>query len=259
MAVVTDPWRRLGDELDAWAAAGRTAEFWWRDDDAASATPAFLRLLDTRRRTGAPLAVAAIPGLATPDLAAAVEDRDDVCFLQHGYLHANHAAPGEKKAEFGPARELAGARRDLQAGRERMAGLFGGRWIADVMVPPWNRIGTHVAAALPELGFRRLSLFGRRKPEAEQAGLVGVNTHVDIVDWRGGGGFVGDEAAVGAAAGRLAAVRSGGTGAGEVIGLLTHHGAHDERCWDFVGRLADVIATHPSARWRRIVDLHGTG
>ena len=255
---MTDPWGSVGDELDAWAAAGRTAGFWWRDDDAVSATPEFLRLLDMRRRAGAPLAVAAIPGLATPDLAGAVADRDDVCFLQHGYLHANHAAPGEKKAEFGPARKLAEACRDLQAGRDRMAGLFGGRWVADVMVPPWNRIASHVTAALPELGFRRLSLFGLRKQEAGPAGVAGVNTHVDIIDWRRGGGFVGDEAAA-AVARCLAAVRAGGTGADEAIGLLTHHAVHDERCWDFVGRLADMIADHPSAHWRRVADLCGTG
>lgn len=259
MAVVTVPWRRVEEELDAWTAVGRVAEFWWRDDDAAAATPAFLRLLDMHRRTGVPLAVAAVPGLATPDLAAAVEDHDDVSFLQHGYLHVNHAAPGEKKAELGLGRELAQACRELRTGRDRMAGMFGGRWVADVLVPPWNRIGGQVAAALPELGFRRLSLFGRRKPEAEPAGVVCINTHVDIVDWRGGGGFVGDEAATTAVAGCLAAIRAGGVGPAEAIGLLTHHAVHDERCWDFVGRLSDMIAAHPSARWRRIADLQATG
>ena len=38
-------WDRLSIELDAWSAAGRAAEFWWRDDDAIDTTPALDRLL----------------------------------------------------------------------------------------------------------------------------------------------------------------------------------------------------------------------
>ena len=54
----------LDRELDAWAAAGRVAEAWWRDDDATAPTPALARLLEARRAAGAPVALAVIPARA---------------------------------------------------------------------------------------------------------------------------------------------------------------------------------------------------
>ena len=44
-AAVDSGWAVLEAELDLWQAAGRTASFWWRDDDAVAATPALSRLL----------------------------------------------------------------------------------------------------------------------------------------------------------------------------------------------------------------------
>ena len=38
-------WDRLEREIDAWAAAGREATLWWRDDDAVAATAELERLL----------------------------------------------------------------------------------------------------------------------------------------------------------------------------------------------------------------------
>ncbi|MEK9660397.1 MAG: hypothetical protein VW644_01455, partial [Alphaproteobacteria bacterium] len=43
------PWDALAAELDVWAAAGRTATLWWRDDDADAASPALERLLALQR------------------------------------------------------------------------------------------------------------------------------------------------------------------------------------------------------------------
>jgi len=63
-------WQALDAELDAWSAAGRTAELWWRDDDAIVPTPALDRLLDIRRRSGVPIALAVIPARAQATLAA---------------------------------------------------------------------------------------------------------------------------------------------------------------------------------------------
>ena len=37
-ALADAPWAALNAELDCWAAAGRCATFWWRDDDAGEMT-----------------------------------------------------------------------------------------------------------------------------------------------------------------------------------------------------------------------------
>ena len=39
-AMVSEDWAVLGDELARWREAGRSATFWWRDDDAVQRTPA---------------------------------------------------------------------------------------------------------------------------------------------------------------------------------------------------------------------------
>ncbi len=133
-----------------------------------------------------------------------------------------------------------------------MAAVFGRRWLDDVLVPPWNRISRDVAAALPGLGFRRLSLFGPRRPEDAVSGVVRVNVHVDIVDWRGGRGYVGDEAALGGIAAHLETRRRGACDPDETTGILTHHLVHDEACWSFVDAVAETVGGHPAARWRDI-------
>ena len=42
-------WADLGAELGQWAAEGREATLWWRDDDAIEPTPALDRMIDRQR------------------------------------------------------------------------------------------------------------------------------------------------------------------------------------------------------------------
>ncbi len=79
---------------------------------------------------------------------------------------------------------------DLGTGWLALERLFGARALA-VLVPPWNRIAPALVPALPEIGFRGLSTFGPRARPEPVRGLRQVNTHVDLIDWRGGRGFVG--------------------------------------------------------------------
>ena len=51
-------WEALTRELDLWEEDGRTATFWWRDDDAADHTDALNELLLLRTALGVPLALA---------------------------------------------------------------------------------------------------------------------------------------------------------------------------------------------------------
>jgi hypothetical protein len=242
-------WNLLAAELDAWAEAGWTAAFWWRDDDAVEATPALARLLGLRRTLDVPLAIAAIPARARPDLADALRGETGIEVLQHGYAHANHRPAGERKTELGSDRDLWTVAREIAEGRGRMDAVFGeGKWL-DVMVPPWNRIDAPVIALLPGLGFRGVSTYDARPAAEPVPELVAVNTHVDVIDWTGTREFAGDDACLGDAVAHLAAKRSGEADAGEATGLLTHHLAHDEASWDFIARFVAATAAHRAARW----------
>lgn len=248
-------WDRLIAELDAWAAEGRTAGFWWRDDDAADGAPELDRLLALRRALGVPLVLAVIPAAATPALAEMLKDEADIERVQHGYAHTNHAAAGEKKAELGGTRALWDVARDLADGRGRMGTLFGDDGWLEVIVPPWNRIDPSVAGLLPGLGFHGLSGFGKRNLADAGPELNVVNTHIDIIAWRDGRGFAGEDAVLDAAVELLAAKRAEGPDDHGAIGLLTHHLAHDPACWDFIERFVTVTQNHPAALWRAGRDM----
>ncbi|MCH6588741.1 MAG: hypothetical protein IH805_10580 [Proteobacteria bacterium] len=62
-------WRILSEELDAWAAAGRAATLWWRDDDAVEPSADLERLLGLAAARDIPIALAAIPARASEALA----------------------------------------------------------------------------------------------------------------------------------------------------------------------------------------------
>ena len=246
-------WSDLGDELDRWADAGLSATLWWRDDDAARATPALGRLLGLRAGLGIPLALAVVPAVAGEDLAAAIAGAGGVSVLQHGYAHRNHAGHGAPKAELGPNRAPDDALGELAAGRERLVALFGGP-AAAVLVPPWNRIADRLLPRLGAAGYTGLSTYGPRARALAAPGVVQVNTHVELIDWRGGRGFVGEAAALGLAVGHLAARRGGasdgaGDGGGEPTGLLSHHLVHDEAAWDFIAAFVAATTAHSAARW----------
>lgn len=241
-------WAAFDDEIARWRDAGREAVLWWRDDDAVEATPALERLLDIHCRTAAPLALAVVPARATDALAARLAEAPGVDVLQHGYAHVNHALAGEKKSELGLQRPAMLVLGDLGTGWMALERLFGARAL-NVLVPPWNRIAPPLVPTLPEIGFRGLSTFGAR-PRAEPVrGLRQVNTHVDLIDWKGGRGFVGVEAAIAALVRALAASRGGtGTAADEPVGILSHHLAMDEGAWDFLMSLMGAAKKTPGLK-----------
>jgi len=242
------PWETLTRELDRWAAAGRTATFWWRDDDAAEATAELDRLLGLRSELDIPLALAAIPAKARSSLASSLAGASDISVLQHGFAHANHGPDVRRKTELGPHRPAWNVAQELAAGRARLSEIFGDRMLP-VLVPPWNRIDAGVVALLPGLGYTGLSTFAEREAREAAPGVIQVNAHVDIIDWSGTRRFVGDAAAVSATSAHLEARRAAGADADEATGLLTHHLAHDADCWTFARRLVNLTKAHGAARW----------
>jgi hypothetical protein len=206
-------WRAFAEEV-----ARRKPVFWLRDDDAVTVTPALERLLALS--AGIPIALAVVPELAEPSLF----DKD-VAVLQHGCDHRNRAAPGEKKTEFPAAESVPQALERIRLARERLVAMGGSR-VLPVMAPPWNRMRRELAAELPKIGILGLSGYG-----SEQAlpGVTQVNTHVDIIAWREGKRFIGEEQAAQLAMTYFAKQRP--------IGWLTHHAVHDEAAWRFLERL----------------------
>lgn len=243
-------WRAVDDELARWGEAGREPILWWRDDDAADATPALARLLDLHRAVKVPLALAIVPASATPALAERLAQAPGVDLLQHGYAHTNHAPAPDKKMELGLHRPAMFVLGELGTGRMALERLFGDR-VLPVLVPPWNRIAPALVATLPEVGYRGLSTFGARRRVHPVSGLVQVNTHVDLIDWQHRR-FVGAEVALAAFARALVVAR---TGRDEPVGILSHHLAMDEGAWDFLSSLWERTSRMPGLRKMSAHDL----
>jgi hypothetical protein len=257
-------WRILSEELDAWAAAGRAATLWWRDDDAVEPCAELERLLGLAAARDVPIALAAIPARVSEALARGIETAGArVTLLQHGYAHRNHAPAAEKKAELGAHRPANAVLEELARGQARMTALFGsgrfgsglsgsgpfGLGWAPVLVPPWNRIAEGLVPEVARLGFRGLSTYGARAAAEPVPGLVQINSHMDIMRWDAPRGFLGAAEALDLLAGHLRARRLSEADAAEPSGLLSHHGAHDEACWAFLDELLGRLVEHPAARF----------
>ena len=226
-------WQVLDDEVARWRDAGRDAKLWWRDDDAADTGAALDRLLGLQRETAVPLALAVVPARATPALAERLATVPAIDVLQHGYAHANHALPPDKKSELGAHRPAMLVLGELGTGRMALERLFAARALP-VLVPPWNRIAPALVPALPEIGFTGLSAFTARRREEPVKNLRQINTHVDVINWKDRRSFVGHDVAVAAL---VEALRHSRSATSEPVGVLSHHLAMDEGAWDFLRSL----------------------
>jgi hypothetical protein len=159
--------------------------------------------------------------------------RPGVGLHQHGLAHANHEREG-RQCEFGPSRGLEAQRRDIEAGRARLADLLGDR-VDPIFTPPWNRCTADTGAALAQLGFRVLS----RESRAEPLGVPGLFELPIHIDWVR---CLPVELGV-----RIAgAIRSGGP-----VGLMFHHAVMEDMrpMADLVSLLAERV------RAERIIEL----
>lgn len=233
--------------LDTYARDGRTALLWLRDDDAIEPTEALSRLLDLSVEWEAPMTIAAIPAHATVALADLLKQMPQISVAVHGWDHVNHAPTTAKKQELGLHRGEATVLSTLEKGINRIDALFGDQAIS-LLVPPWNRIAPELIPHLPALGYAALSVFGPERPESP---LPLVNTHLDVIDWKGsrGGRPVDDLYEEAAAHLETATAR-------EVpLGILTHHLVHDDAAWRFLDDLFELTANHPACRWVSVREL----
>ncbi|MEQ1944182.1 polysaccharide deacetylase family protein [Mesorhizobium sp. VNQ89] len=240
-------------ELARWRDAGLLLPVWWRDDDAIEPTPALDRLLALAERFSAPLHLAIVPQPATRELAERLQGTSDVFALTHGWKHANHAPADRKKAEFGAYRALSVMIEEITSGRERIRDLFGDKALP-IFTPPWNRIADDIVGQLAPTGFKAISTYMPRSGRFAADGLLQVNTHLDPVAWKSGGGLL-DPALLDAQMAReLEARRTGSADNGEPYGLLTHHLVQDDATWVFTDRLLDMLAASSVARFTAPLD-----
>jgi len=253
---VSRAWQSMADELARWRDAGRSVEFWWRDDDATRSVPALERLLALASRSAVPLALAVVPEAAQGAWLGELGPGSSL--LQHGFDHRSRASGDEKKTEFPAAEPPASALARLASGREKLSALGGSRALG-VLAPPWNRVAHELLPRLPEAGLRGLSRYGARRSARAAPGILEINTHVDLVAWKAGRGFIGEDAALELARRHLAARRAGEADPREPTGLLTHHAVHDEAAWEFLERFFEVTRREPGVRWRDAAELFAGG
>lgn len=241
-------WEWLRRELEKWEQAGLQARFWWRDDDAVAPTRRLERLIHLGRDYGAPLALAVIPARLESGLADYLQTRDQVCVLQHGYDHTSHAPSGARKLELGGTRASEDIVHDLETGFQILAQHFAGRF-TPVLVPPWNRIDERVQERLAAIGFNGISTMKVRRAAFPVPRLLQVNTHLDPVNWRNRGGFIGLYPAIAILIQHLVARRLGYRDLDEPTGILSHHLAQDEAVWRFLENLLAFLQAQPAAHW----------
>ena len=242
-------WVDLERELDGWGRAGQSATFWWRDDDAVTATPALQRLLDL---AAAGRWTAAAAGSRGDTGAGRCRRSHRRCTPPIMLLHCNTAMPmrttrrrGQRRPSLAWVATLRWPLQELRDGAQRMRELFGDRALP-VLVPPWNRIDPALTGRLAELGIRGLSTYGPRAAKTTAGGAIVVNTHVDIINWHDGRRFLGIEGCLRLAIDHLAARREGRVDPDEPTGLLTHHLVHDEDAWAFLAAFLQRTSRHPA-------------
>ncbi len=238
-------WSPLKAELAIWHREARPLPLWWRDDDAVEDTAAFQQLMALAGDITLPVHVAVIPKPAQPSLVRACAATGWAVPIVHGWAHKNHAAQDQKKAEFGFPR--AGAEAESHAALAHLRGLFGEDLLA-MFVPPWNRIDAGLVAKLPAQGYVALSTYTPRSARLAAPGLVQINTHMDPIHWRGGGGLVDPDMQIAALVQLLRDRRAGRSDAAEPLGFLTHHLVHDAAIWEFTRAcLATLLDSGASA------------
>lgn len=247
-------WAWLERELDRWAAEDRRAQFWWRDDDACKPGEKLDRLASLHDRHGLPLALAAIPERLEAGFAVSLRAYPRICVLQHGFAHRNHAPPGERKLELGGMRSGGDILADLRRGFELLQQALGAGFVP-VLVPPWNRIREDLVEDLGGIGFKGLSIMKARRAARPAPGLLQVNTHLDPIDWRHNGGFLGVYPSLAILVQHLSAKRSGYRDAAEATGILSHHLVQNEAVWRFLDELLDFLSTHPAAEFVSAGDI----
>jgi peptidoglycan/xylan/chitin deacetylase (PgdA/CDA1 family) len=242
-----DPWSALAAELERWS--GAPALLWWRDDDAVSAGRALDKLLAVRTECNLPIALACVPAMAETSLARALDEMPVVRTLAHGWDHRNHAPPGAPSAELAHGRDSRQVLTELATGRDRLAQLFGDKFLP-VLVPPYNRVDAALVPVIRRAGFTALSVEG----DFTSYGMLSRNVHVDVTDWRIGTA-TGTASALRRLVGALRLRRIGIINRSVPIGILTHHLVHDAASWKLTSEILRQLIACKSVIFPQIEEI----
>ena len=250
-----DIWGGIVRELDEWAGEKRVAQFWWRDDDAQDTSAQLKNMLAVARQFDVAIGLSVIPVGLKPRLVAALGGAD-AQILVHGFAHQNHARKGQAKRELGGTRTVDEVVDDVRKGLALIRDRFGQRALPE-LVPPWNRILPGALAQLPRLGFRGVSTWKPRVSAKPAAGLVQVNTHLDLIDWRRGRVIKDERLIAGLLLRKLRWRRALRSRATEPLGLLTHHAYWGPAKERIVVHLLEATRGHPAVRWHTPASAFG--
>lgn len=156
-----------------------------RDDDAAAAAPAFLRMFRFLSSEKLPAVYAVVPALVSPALVRFFKSRPGGGILfeaaQHGLRHVDHCGNRFMRQEFGPARTLPEQLADMRAGRDLMRKNFG-RLFVPVFVPPFHTYNSDTVKAAAAAGLKGLSA-SKPSPALRGSGLAFLRTRVDVNEY----------------------------------------------------------------------------
>ena len=250
-----EPWPPLLTELNRWRASRRKATLWWRNDDVGDATPPLMRLFELVKRWRLPVTLSATPFYATKALAQAVERVEGASVIQHGYAHVNHAPKGQLECELDEVRPHAVVAGEIAEGMKRLRELHGTRFVP-ALAPPWYCIAPRIKARLAEFGFTGLSQYGPRPRRFPVKGVIEVNGHVEVVNWKTSPPSCNDASLIVSFITRhLTYRRLRMVDPDEATGIVTHHHAHDAACWSFLEGIFERLAAHPAVVWQNARNL----
>lgn len=252
-----DIFKKLLDELDAWAWTGTPARLWWRDDDAAEPEMALDRLINLTEAHSAPCGLAVIPAKTGEPLRRFVSGCSHIWILQHGFAHVNHAPSGSGAWELGLHRPKDVILDELRQGKNKLSRLFKDHFVPAI-VPPWNKIDSDLFPYLQNLGFHGVSASYKRKRPLMPEGMSYADAHCDLLTWKDkekGAAFVGVERCIEDMVKHLNAKRKGRATPTEPTCVLTHHLEMDEASWEFMEQLLPMVSQHAAAEWVSPADI----
>lgn len=242
-------WIRLSEELDHWGREGRTANFWWRDDDCVEPTPALDRLLDCAGAT--PIALAVIPGRVSAALGERLRGYASVSVLQHGWRHVSHVDGA--MSEYPGFRSDEDVLSEFIAGRQILSDLFGSQYLP-VFAPPFHGFDDRFLSLFPTSGLKMLSRKGPRSA-LRIAGELQLNCHCAPIVWSAPPSFGDERAHLEVLIDHLQGRRTGRYDAREPTGLLSHHLDQDDASFGFMAELNHLVSEHPAAAWVALMDV----
>lgn len=243
-------WALLRRETRLWQRLGHRPVLWWRDDDARHDTPSLDRLLTLSRRYRCPLTIAVIPAGSHEGLRTRLGRHPQVAIAQHGVTHTNLQPPHTACDEFRPGTAPDAIAASIRSGADRLQRHFDHP--VALFVPAWNRMSPELIEGIARTDIPCISGRGGMRQTGRE--LDRLDVHLDLLRWRGGPRFRGEERFLRNVRQALRLRRRAGLWT-EPLGLLTHHLDHDEGAWRFLEQFLRTTTGEALFDWTCVTRL----